>query len=202
MRLYVFRHGTTDWNEAWRLQGNSNTSLNDKGRDLARRTAKAIENIHFDYIFSSPLDRAYETACILKGSRDIEVVKDERLIEIGFGPDEGITPKERSEGCHWFFDDPAKYVPIEGAESIGHLKERTADFVYSVLVPLSKREPDATVMISGHGAMNKGLALTLCHRPIEKFWEGALQKNCSCAVYEINGDTFNLLEDGKKFFEI
>lgn len=202
MKLYVFRHGTTDWNELKRLQGNSNTELNEKGRELARTTAKAIKDLRIDYIFSSPLDRAYETAQILRGDRNVEIVKDDRLMEICFGEDEGVVVEKRSPGCHWFFDDPEKYVPTKGAESLESLFKRTADFIDSVLVPLSKEHPDANVMISGHGAMNKGLAAHLCNRGKKDFWAGAWQHNCSLSIYEINGFTFNLLEDGKIFYDI
>ena len=202
MKLYVFRHGTTDWNQLKRLQGNSNTELNEKGRELARITSEAIKDIRFDYIFSSPLDRAYETAQILRGDRDVEIVKDERLIEISFGADEGVLIEKRSPGCHWFFDDPEKYVPTDGGETLESLFARTRDFIDSVLVPLSKEHPDANVMISGHGAMNKGLAAYLCHRSKKEFWAGAWQRNCSLSIYEIDGFTFNLLEDGKIFYDI
>lgn len=200
MKLYVFRHGTTDWNEAKRLQGNSNTSLNEKGRELARITAEAVKDVRFDYVFSSPLDRAYETACILCKDRDVEIVKDDRLIEVCFGIDEGVVPEKRTPGCHFFFETPEKYVPAKGAESFEHLLERTKSFIYEVLVPLSIEEPDATVMISGHGAMNKALSTNLCHRDVAHFWDGAWQKNCSLTIYEITGESFKMLEDGKIFY--
>ena len=72
------------------------------GRKLAQKTADGLKNIKFDYIFSSPLERAYETACIIKGDRDIEIVKDERLIEVGFGLYEGTVVDER-KGSFAFF---------------------------------------------------------------------------------------------------
>ena len=39
MKLYIMRHGTTDWNEARRIQGNSNTSLNESGRKIAKESS-------------------------------------------------------------------------------------------------------------------------------------------------------------------
>lgn len=202
MKLYVFRHGTTDWNEAKRLQGNSNTSLNDEGRKLATITAEAVKDIKFDYIFSSPLNRAYETASIFAKGRDVPIVKDDRLIEVGFGVDEGVVPEKRTPGCILFFKDPANYVPAEGAESFESLCSRTADFIESVLVPLSIKEPDASVALFGHGAMNKALMKHLLHRELKNFWDGNWQYNCSMNLYEINGNQFILLEDGKIFYEI
>ena len=57
MKLYIIRHGETDWNKEKRLQGQSDIPLNDYGRELARITGKALKDVHFDYVFSSPLSR-------------------------------------------------------------------------------------------------------------------------------------------------
>lgn len=199
MKVYVLRHGTTDWNESKKLQGNSNTSLNEKGRNLVRQTAEALKGISFDYIYSSPLDRAYETATIVKGDRDISIVADDRLIEVGFGIDEGVTIENRTPGCKLFFEDPANYVPCEGAESFESLCTRTGDFIESVLVPLSLKEPESVVLISGHGAMNKALMYNFLHREIKDFWAGAWQKNCSLSIYEVQGNEYSLIEDGLNY---
>lgn len=95
MILYIVRHGETEWNKMGKIQGKTDISLSEDGRKLAQKTADGLKNIKFDYIFSSPLERAYETACIIKGDRDIEIVKDERLIEVGFGLYEGTVVDER-----------------------------------------------------------------------------------------------------------
>ncbi|MCQ2519691.1 MAG: histidine phosphatase family protein [Lachnospiraceae bacterium] len=199
MKLYVLRHGTTDWNEAKRLQGNSDTELNEKGRLLAKQTAKALEDVPFSHIYSSPLSRAVETAEIVRGHRNVQIVSDRRLIEVCFGIDEGVTVEKRTPGCRLFFDDPDNYIPGEGAESIESLVARTGEFIKEVLVPLSVKEPDATVLISGHGAMNKGLMANFLKREKKNFWDGAWQKNCSISIYEIQGEEFTLLEDGLNY---
>lgn len=201
MKLYVIRHGTTDWNEAKRLQGNSNTRLNEKGREMVRKSAEGMKDIPFDVIYSSPLERAYETAQIIRGNRNIEIIKDDRLMEAGFGIDEGVVFEKRTPGCKLFFEDPPSYVPHETAESFESLCARTADFIDAVICPLSLEKPDATVLISGHGAMNRALMLHFLHRELKDFWAGAWSNNCSTSIYEINGNRFILLEDGKIFYE-
>ena len=89
MKLYIVRHGETDWNNEKKLQGRSDVPLNDYGRELAYITAEALKDVSYDAIYSSPLIRAYETATILKGDRDIDIIKDERLREMCFGEYEG-----------------------------------------------------------------------------------------------------------------
>ena len=62
MKLYLIRHGETDWNIERRLQGQVDIELNEFGRTLAVKTGKGLENIQFDICFTSPLKRARETA--------------------------------------------------------------------------------------------------------------------------------------------
>ena len=63
--LYILRHGKTDWNAAFKLQGRTDIELNEEGRKMAAKAAKEAECIDFDICFSSPLKRAYETARIV-----------------------------------------------------------------------------------------------------------------------------------------
>ena len=58
MRLYILRHGETDWNKELRLQGQTDIQLNEKGRRLARLTAQGVKDIPFDLAITSPLSRA------------------------------------------------------------------------------------------------------------------------------------------------
>lgn len=90
MKLYIIRHGETDWNVKRRFQGRADIPLNEEGRRLARITSEALKETAFTKIYTSPLKRAYETAMIIKGDRDIPVIEEPRIIEIGFGEYEGL----------------------------------------------------------------------------------------------------------------
>ena len=57
MKLYIIRHGETSWNVQRRLQGASDTDLNENGITLAKRTGEALKEIPFDLCFTSPLKR-------------------------------------------------------------------------------------------------------------------------------------------------
>lgn len=93
MKLYLIRHGETDWNKERKLQGKSDIALNAFGRTLARKTAKHLSNLSFDLAITSPLKRAKETAEILLEGREIPLLEDERLAEMGFGCLEGYYCK-------------------------------------------------------------------------------------------------------------
>ena len=48
MRLYMVRHGETDWNKAKKVQGRADIPLNAYGRELAEKTAEGLRGISFD----------------------------------------------------------------------------------------------------------------------------------------------------------
>ena len=76
MELYIVRHGETDWNKLKRFQGNIDIELNEKGRELAGLLGARLEkeNITFERIYSSPLNRAYETACLIRGHQNVKIL--------------------------------------------------------------------------------------------------------------------------------
>ncbi len=200
MKLYIIRHGETDWNKQRRLQGQSDTELNEYGIELAEITGKALKDVSFDHIFSSPLKRAYRTAEIIRGERTVPIVTDDRLKEIGFGINEGVNSELITADFHYFFDAPEKYVPAEGGETYEELCTRSRDFIESVLIPLSIKEPDAVVLVTAHGALNKSMMIYLNHLQIKNMWDGVFQKNCCVNIFDINGYDFKMLQEAKIYY--
>ena len=199
MLIYLLRHGTTEWNAVHKIQGDTDTSLDDIGQEMARQTGLWFEDqgITFDKVFSSPLKRAYNTAKLASGSEDIVV--DERLRELGFGNMEGLVVEDMLEKDKEFpfvyfktkpdiYDEKVKND--SDAESLTQLCERTADFLQDQVEPLAKQDwsPDEkikTVLISAHGACNKGLLMHMRgEKDMAKFWGEGLQPNCAFDVIE------------------
>ena len=89
MKLYIVRHGETDWNKKRRIQGQVDIPLNDFGRSLARKTAKGLSGIPFEVCYTSPLGRAKETARLILEGRKTPILEDQRIIEMSFGDYEG-----------------------------------------------------------------------------------------------------------------
>lgn len=98
-RLYLVRHGQTDWNVQGRLQGSSNTPLNEAGRAQARRAGSSLGEVIRSgvVVVSSPLDRARDTADIIAAQWGSEVHTDQRLVERNYGPWEGLSEEEREQ---------------------------------------------------------------------------------------------------------
>lgn len=203
MKLYIIRHGETNWNKEYKLQGHADVELNENGRDLALKTAKAMADIPFTAAFSSPLKRAYETAEIILSNRNIPIMKDERLKEIGFGEYEGLCCKK--ECCtipdtHFnnFFDAPERYKHPKDGESIEQLCERTGRFLEDLKNNQDYRK--ATVLIAAHGASIKGLLSSVMNRTTAEFWSGGLHKNCAVSILELRKGKFELIEEGKLYY--
>ena len=153
MKLYMIRHGETNWNTVKRLQGATDIPLNENGEALARATCEGMKDITLDMIFTSPLKRAYRTAELVKGERDIPLIVDERIRESCFGDYEGLVSK--SEGYNipdpdfkFFFTQTDCYKTPPNGEPIESLLKRTGDF----LQELKTKEDlhDKTILISSH----------------------------------------------------
>ena len=88
-RIYFIRHGQTTINEQGKLSGFTNPPLTDLGKAQAAAAARLLEGKRFDRIFSSPLDRAADTARYLADASDSPVELVEGLKEQNFGEWEG-----------------------------------------------------------------------------------------------------------------
>ena len=175
--LYIMRHGKTDWNLARRLQGKTDIPLNETGRRMAEEARLRCQDVPLDVCYCSPLVRAAETAEIFLRGRDIPLLRDKRLEEMGFGVYEGevIDPDATDRPINLFFTAPEQYVPLEGAESFDHLFARTGDFLRSVIRP--QLDAGKNILIVGHGAMNSSIVCQVRHLPVADFWSAGIE-NC------------------------
>ncbi|MCQ2573232.1 MAG: histidine phosphatase family protein [Treponema sp.] len=189
MELYLVRHGKTLWNAENRLQGRSDIELNEEGISAAQELGEKLKDIPFDMIFSSPLKRAYRTAELIRGNREIEIIKDDRLMELSFGICDGIYYKDwTAENCpyRFFFTEPDKYFPPEKGESLKECCDRTKGFIQNVIEPLAEKQIQR-VMIVAHGALNASIMCYLEKRDQKHFWGNGLQKNCEERIFSFNG---------------
>lgn len=205
MKLYILRHGETAWNRERRLQGRSDVELNENGRRLAKETAEGMKEIPFDLVFTSPLKRAKETAELVLGGRDIPIIEDPRIIEISFGVNEGKSWRktESYEGdpnMYRFFNEPELYQPVEGAESLEQLAERTADFMKDICGRPELQ--DQTILVSTHGAATRGLLNSLRTWELHDFWGGRVAPNCGVAIVECRDGHPVLLEQNKTYYKV
>ena len=86
MKIYITRHGETDWNTSKKLCGSTDITLNDKGREQARELAEMIasrkDELDIRYIYTSDLERAVETASYTEELLGLRSIQDLRLREM------------------------------------------------------------------------------------------------------------------------
>ncbi len=204
MELYVVRHGETIWNVQRRFQGQTDIELNERGREYAGVTGAALEEVPFDVIYSSPLIRAYETACLIRGHRNIPIVRDERLKEMSFGVYEGGDTRklfaDESDPFHYFFTAPEKYEAPEGGESLQQLTERTTSFLQEMIE--ANEERYRRVMIVAHGAANRALMKHIQGFEYKDFWTCPFQYNCSVNIIRLEHGVYTTLEEAKVYYPL
>lgn len=196
MEVYIIRHGKTDWNKECRFQGAQDIPLNEEGRAAAVKLGERLKGIHFDAVFSSPLSRAYETACIVAGGAQ----KNTLLTEISFGEMEGVPFDEwmnTDQPRKYFFKEPAKYQPPKGGETFTSGIERSEKFIHTVLEPLYKENHSARVMVVAHGAILAALMTVIENRGLENYWGQGLKGNCEETIYNYDGKVWSLASEEK-----
>ena len=196
MKIYLMRHGLTEWNKVWRLQGRTDIALAEEGVQQAKEAGQKLKVIPFDKVLSSPLSRAKVTAEIIAeghtiNGKPLEVEVDERLIELGFGIHEGMTEENDPalENRIHLLKDPVKYVPLDGAESYEQLDARCRSF----LEDLKKLEGKCEhVLIVGHGALDKGIIRAVLNADLKDFWDFPWIDNCGYAVIDCTDGYFSM----------
>jgi len=140
--ILLVRHGETDWNLNRRVQGHSDTPLNDTGRAQARALGEEIAGEEIDAVYSSDLMRAHETARLVAEPRGLDVTAIRDLRERHFGTWEGLTDEEI------FARFPeARQGPWGDAETA----EEMADRVLGALHRIAETHPQRRVLVVSHG---------------------------------------------------
>jgi broad specificity phosphatase PhoE len=171
--ILLVRHGTTTFNEIDKLQGRIDNPLNQKGRDEAARLAARLNCEKLDAIFSSPLQRAVETATIVNSSHDLPLILVPEFSEIDLGEWEGLNYSQvraqYPEIHQRWISDPG--FPIPGGESFNTVCARTRIGLERILPDNSKH-----ILIAGHASVNRAILSNL------------LQLNPSAARYFRTGN--------------
>jgi broad specificity phosphatase PhoE len=127
-RLYIVRHGQTDWNVQGRIQGGTDVPLNDHGRWQAGQIGLALAGVPLDVIASSDLDRAFDTADAIWGyhasSGKSKRIVTAKLAEMKFGMWEGQVARRSSGGE---FDHVAAMIHRDASLAWPHGGESTRD---------------------------------------------------------------------------
>lgn len=182
MKIYLTRHGLTDWNKEMRAQGRKDLSLNAEGRAQAEELRDRVKGIEFDAVYASPLKRAAETARIAVGDR-YEIIYDDRLSERSFGDFEGKVVKtwsELVEGVN--IDDITLDEIAGGVEPVKSMLARTQDFLDFLK---ETHDNDAKILVVGHAAMSKAFDWLLSEHSADDVFGKTHLGNAEVREYEL-----------------
>jgi phosphoserine phosphatase len=199
-RVIIVRHGQSTYNIERRIQGRTDVSkLTDKGRSDASKVGKTLSNILFNGIYSSPLQRAKQTAEIIHSELAINVRQSavpqtsNKLLEIDlclwaellsadvkqkFADDYRIW-KERPHELRMLVNDGAdtrEHFPVLA------LYKQARQFWQEIL----PRHQGQTILIVGHNGINRALISTALGIPPSRY-HALQQSNCGISVLNFSG---------------
>jgi broad specificity phosphatase PhoE len=183
MNIYLLRHGRTSWNHEQRLQGITDTDLDDVGVRQSWSAAHWLRKSGVARILTSPLRRARRTANIIHARTLCPVIIDKRLHEIDHGLWAGLTVssiERRSPAAfaEWRFSPETLRLP--SAETLQGVYSRTS----SILSSMVTTETIADLLIVSHGVINALLICAALGAPLSRVWEFS-QNNGSLSVLRV-----------------
>lgn len=152
-RIYLVRHGATEWNQTHRFQGRSDVPLSDDGRKQVQATAVALKDTPFAAIYTSPLSRARDTALSIKAYHpDIPLIEEDGFIEMELGDFDGMESRtwatEYTDFMKaWGANPGGIRMPGPGGECLEEVQTRAMKALDALL---QNHPPDSTLVICSH----------------------------------------------------
>jgi len=184
--VILIRHGETEWNVLHRFQGISDVPLNETGRKQAGFARKGLEHIALDAIYTSPLQRAMETAAIIRGTGPVPVYALEGLREMGVGEWEGLLVSEIDKNYPGMYDvwrTRPSAIRLKGGETFGATRARAVEAFWDIV----KKHPGKTVAVVSHMMCISSILLTVAGLPLDEIWQHPIC-NAALNIVEASGD--------------
>ena len=174
--LYIIRHGQTEMNTKMLMQGRSDHPLNSTGAAQAEEAAGRLADmgVKIDKVYSSPLIRALQTAG--KIAPHTETVVDERLIEMDYGPYEGMDLNDPAPEVMEFFRD---FVNVPAPKGMEPLQDVTAR-LGSLLEEIKEEAAVKNILLSTHAIAMKGALEYLTPGSNGSYWSKYIG---NCEIY-------------------
>jgi probable phosphoglycerate mutase len=195
VRILLARHGETHFNVAGRWQGQSDSSLTDRGLAQARELGRALADDPVAAVYSSDLGRAMQTAREVAAPHNLEVRAEPRLREIDVGEWAGKNHAEIEAafpgGPEAWSRHPASMRLPQG-ETLLEAQTRALQF-------FQERMPDhvdQTIVVISHGAVGQSVLVNAMGGSVEDLWLKQRVDNCQISRLEWTAD------EGLKLIEL
>lgn len=152
-RIWLVRHGATEWNINKRAQGQADIALTEKGRSQAKEAAAALSPFQLDAVLSSDLSRAFDTARAIADEQGLEVETDPAFREIDQGEWTGLPVDEIRRRWPDLWGEARHYSTRPGGESPQQVRKRALEGLRRVV----ERYPGGSVAVISHGGTMRWL---------------------------------------------
>jgi len=188
--IYLVRHAETEWNKEKRYQGGRDIPLSNTGIEQARQLARRLRGVRFDLAYSSPLQRARQTAELLVGDNSPPIILEPAFQEISHGLWEGLRLEEIAERFPREFrlwKDKPHLVKMPQGERLHDLWRR----VVPRFLELVAQAQGERILIVGHGGVNRVILMHCLRMELWDYWK--LLQNSTC---------LNLIEKNPEGFQV
>jgi broad specificity phosphatase PhoE len=158
LRIYLARHGETEWNVIGKMQGQTDIPLNAKGREQALLLRDTLRGITIDAIYSSTLSRSRDTAQAIGSTAPLTSL--DGLREQNRGKFQGA----QNDNPEFLKRNTNPDDSLDGGESLNQLTER----VKTTLAQIRKEHPSGNVVIVGHTVTNQMILRVLMNLSAEQ----------------------------------
>lgn len=184
MKIYLVRHGETDYNKNKVFQGQIDSHLTDEGIQQAKDLAKRLKDCKISKIYCSTLARARDTAKIISEVLKVDVVESPLLKEQSLGVWEGKNKQEVIKDLkdkYGSLMDKKEIIPPQG-EGFEKVEERSIPFIEKAI-----KESSGNILVVGHALLNRviiGYYLGMDYFNRYKI----VQKNCHLNILNVSRD--------------
>jgi len=195
LKLYIVRHGQTQWNVEKRMQGRKDSPLTELGKAHSEKLMRTLKDTKWEAIYSSSSQRTLLTADIIRGEQKIPIISRDELQEMCFGDMEGKLHKDIAEQEPQKFEDfwlsPDLYTSGSG-EDFFEVEKRVIKEIKKII----RQHPEGNVLIVTHTVVIKLLIAFFEKRPLETLWDPIIIHPTALSIVEVENDQTNILLHG------
>ena len=187
-RVYLVRHGTTEWNKEEIFRGRVDCKLNDTGREEARVLEEYFRDVTIDSIYTSPFIRAVETAQAVALSKGLTVKPDPAFIDMDYGEWQGLPLEEvkiKYPDLYRLWQERPQEVTFPGGENLARVRARAWEGFERV----AQGNPGRIVLVVSHRVVTKVLICAALGLDDSHFWQ-IKQDTTAVNCFEYTGKNF------------
>jgi broad specificity phosphatase PhoE len=177
-RFILIRHGQTEWNRgAERFRGRADLPLNETGRAQAQRVAARLAKENITAIYSSPLQRALQTAQPLADALRLPLQAHPGLLDLDFGALEGMTIEEARTAFPAVIE---KWIAAPGHAKFpkGEAFKAMRMRIIALLDELAAKHPGETIALATHKVVCGAMLCVVLGLDGDAFWR--IQQDNAC----------------------